>query len=137
MAGNTKLVGFLSDNRLRLERWGGMATVQLDARAVESLRSACFNQLPQRPPVSGAEHLPDFRAQYDSSVGRVHVDLSPDAASNLAKLLDNLVVSTEWPVDITQPSLVEMVEIVKLLQEAVQAHVDFHTYKDEPGVEDG
>lgn len=127
MAGNTKFVGFLNDNRVQLERWGVRAIVPLDPGAIESLRAACFNELPQRPSQQGAEHLADFRADYDSSVGRVRVNLSVDAAGYLSDLLDVLVKGDVQAMSKVRPW-------AELLHAAVQAHKDFHTYEDEPGV---
>jgi len=128
MPGNTKLVGFLNGNRVQLERWGARTVVQLDEQAVGALRSACFNELPQRPVQDGTAHLDDFRADYDSTVGRVHVDLSPRAATALANFLD-VLVEKKWS------SQEEMLPYAKKLRASVQAHEDFINAEGEPGVE--
>jgi hypothetical protein len=123
MAGNTRFVGFLMDNRIQLERWGTRAIVQLNAEAIEALRAACFSKLPKTPAQGSSDHLNDFKAKYDEGVGRVHVDLSPSAAAYLGDLLTSLAVSDAREI----PWAAE-------LRTAVHAHRDFHDVKDEPGV---
>jgi hypothetical protein len=125
MAGNTKLVGFLNDNRVQLERWGVRTIVPLDGSSVESLRAACINDLPRRPVQPSAENN-DFRAAYDSALGRISIVLSVDAAAYLSDLLDVLVKDNVQAMTKVRPW-------VEALHAAVQAHKDFHTYEDEPG----
>lgn len=130
MAGNTKLVGFLSDNRIQLERWGTSATIQLDDESVQAIRRACFEQLPQRPTQSSSDHLDDFGVRYDSGVGRIQLELSTDAASLLADLLDVVMNKTQAGEEerrTVQP-------YVDAIRKAVQAHKDFHD-RCEPGVQ--
>lgn len=123
MAGNTKFIGFLSDNRIQLERWGVKAIVQLDASAIEVLRATCFSKLPKTPIQESSCHLDDFGAKYNEGVGRVYVDLSPRAAAYLGDILASLAVSDAREL----PWAAE-------LRAAVQAHRDFHNAEGEPGV---
>lgn len=129
MSGNTKLVGFLNDNRVQLERWGVRAVVQLDPQSVDLLRAACFNDLPGHPIQKRTENLAAFRSVYDAATGRIHIYLSV----NVAKCLGDLLVNLAKEGTHTSPEISVWAEN---LLKAVQDYKDTLSRKDEPGVSD-
>lgn len=122
MSGNTKFTGFLSGNRVQLERWGVQVVVQLDPGAVEALRKACFYDLPGNIAQRGTTFPTDFRAVYDADEQRVHVDLSPEAAAFLGNLL----------VDVNKSA--PQVQPVLQWSEDLKSAVQLHEASSEPGV---
>jgi len=126
MAGNTKFMGFTPDGKVQLERWKGKAIVDVSPESLSALRTACYQELPKQPDQRRRDDLDEFNAHYDDNVGRVVVDMDPEAAKYLASQLAFFRDS----------EVVERVEPwVHSLNEAVQAHHDYHNKEGEPGVE--
>jgi len=126
MAGNTKLVGFLDNHRIQLERWGVKVAVSLDTGSAEAIRTACFYELPKKPNQRPSTHLESFVCAYDQDRGRVGLNLDPETASYLADLLEVLVKNDVNAMDKVRPW-------IEKLRGSVQAHTDYHSGKDEPG----
>lgn len=123
MAGNTKLIGFSNDGELVLERWGKRAKVSVSEPSLTAVRHACSNALPSKPNVP-------FRTcssavGYDSTYGRVSVELSPEFAKKLCDYIDK---GPGWKEEL---KLDDMAEGIK---EALEEHRNY-TNTDEPGVE--
>lgn len=126
MAGNTKLIGFLPNNRIQLERWGTTVGVALSVDSIDALRLALQRDLPQKPHQGRAGHLDEFASRYDEGVGRASLSLSIDTAAYLADLLDVMVKGNVQAMDKVRPW-------IEGLHAIVQAHADFHN-TNEPGV---
>jgi hypothetical protein len=127
MAGNTKFIGFLSDNRIQLERWGSKVLVLLSPESIDSLRVAVQRDLPPKPYQGRADHLSDMKVEYDTSVGRAVANMDIATAAYLSDLLEVMVKNDVQAMDKVKPWVEE-------LRAVVQAHADFHNTK-EPGVD--
>ena len=133
MAGNTKLVGFGprvegKPGIIHLARWNGEATVPISEESLENIRSACYNDLPKQPQQGKRDDLSNFRVHYDESVGRVHVDTSPQIAETLALLFEDCIKND---VPLNHGMLREWVHSLK---DAAQAHESYHNLQGEPGI---
>jgi len=133
MAGNTKLVGFGPRKKgvpgvIHLSRWDGRTTVTVSEESLESLREACYKDLPQQPQQGKRDDLDDFRVQYDESVGRIHMDMVPMHAEALSLLLQDCL---ENDVPLNHEILGSWIHSLK---DAIQAHEDYHNKNGEPGI---
>ena len=141
MAGNTKLIGFGSNGVVELERWGGKAKVVVSKESLETLRAACYQQLPKAPKQNGEGSQDDFNVAYDSSVGRVRLDLDTVTAGELAAFLQFGLEEFQGCDSGTGESLGGVKKLnervpswIRDLKETVQAHEDYLNTEDEPGV---
>lgn len=120
MAGNTKLMGFGSDNKVTLKRWGKEATAVLSEDSWERLLYICKRMLPTEPKkIPRNDNL--FHVRYDESTGRIGVVMGLDSARELYKLLSS------------ERAEVEMIPWAQDIDGAIRAHHDYHNL-DEPGV---
>jgi hypothetical protein len=130
MAGNTKLIGFATESKVVLQRWGKKVTVQLTPSSVDALLEACRNELPKNP-VGQASSLLDFRAEYHESTGTIELRLSSGVAKKISAALHDASVSRLSPPE--DPD--EMEGWSARLKELVTEHEEYLNTKDEPGVE--
>ncbi len=121
MAGNTKLIGFTPSGDVQLERWGEVATVVVSQDSLRSLREACFDDLPKRPP-RREEHLSGVAVSYSKQLGIINMEMAPDQATELMGILTTCEVKP-FPT------------VVARLEKCVKEHLDY-TDIGEPGVED-
>jgi hypothetical protein len=142
MAGNTKLIGFGANGVVELERWGGKTKAVVSKESLETLRSACYQQLPKSPTQKPGEGRDDFNVAYNSSVGRIGVDLDTVTAGELASFLQFALEEFQGCDDGTGEALGGIRKLnervptwISDLKDAVQAHEDYLNTDDEPGVD--
>lgn len=137
MAGNTKLIGFGARNPgkpgvIQLERWKGKVNVTISEASLESIRKACYEDLPEESTQRGRGDLEDFHLYYDEDVGRVIISILPSEAQKLSEVLNSH--SEQW---VDTPEIVEKVGFwVSELERGAQDHIDYHNAEGEPGVKD-
>jgi hypothetical protein len=132
MKGNTKLIGFgiqprrdgskLNDEIIVLGRWEKKVSVILPKESVDSIRKACSEDLPIKPPER--RQRPGSFAEFLGDTGFVHATLEPDVALKVGKTLVALTGE-------------ENSELRQLGDKLVDAHADYVAYNDpkgEPGV---
>ena len=84
MAFNTHVQGFTFDGKaVMLERWSGVARVELPPEAIGQLKRACHEQLPKQATAPLAFN--HFEAVYDHQRRMVMAEMTPDTADWLAK----------------------------------------------------
>ena len=121
MSGNTKLMGFGSDNKITLKRWGKLAHVVVSEGSWESMRYACSRKLPAAPKKQATREGRQFVVSYDELTGRVSVDMDLDTTRELYNLINT------GAVDQAMRAWADSLDI------AIGAHHDYHNL-DEPGV---
>lgn len=121
MAGNTKLMGFGSDNKVTLSRWGKKTITTISQESWERMLYVCKRMLPTEPRRQTVRDSTWFAVRYDEVNGTVTVDMGLDSARWLYKLISGGVVDEElrnW---------------AQAIDAAIRAHHDYHNL-DEPGV---
>lgn len=132
MAGNTKFMGFSPDGMVKLTRWGGEAMIEISKESVASLRIACFDGLPKKPPLHTVVSKP-LRINYDETTGAVVMVLDPFDAE---KIMSVLVGADAEGEQIYKTATIEVAKAAsEKIKDAVQAHHDFINTDGEPGVE--
>ena len=129
MAGNTKFLGFGTDNQITLERWGKKATAELPGPAIEVLRDLCYHKLPVRPP----QQVPRSEISYNDRLGQVELHMTPKQALILASAIGGEVPSHEE----FMKEFALLASWEEELREAVREHERYISTQDEPGVPEG
>lgn len=125
MAGNTKLMGFSPDGLLVFQRWGMKSAITVSKESLEAIRHACIHVLPAECPQKEWT-LGDITVNYREDYGRIVIEMSPDAADELAELLHSLK-----PDGVLEGDLFRLPEAI---DEQRQVHEDYIDEK-EPWVE--
>jgi hypothetical protein len=125
MSGNTKLLGFLPNNQVQLERWGVKASVDICNDCTTQLKELCIS-LPKKPNQKISPSKMEFKSEYEDSSGRILVSMTPDCTRYLADLLDVLVKSDVRAMDKVRPW-------VEDLEKSIAEHTLYHDTS-EPGV---
>ena len=131
MAGNTKLMGFLKDNRIQLERWGVTEIVTLPESATRAIREACFQKLPRTAPSFIKE--PGWnRAEYDKPTGTGVLCCTIETVGKLLTYLKAHVVEVDVDQTLTRQ---EHQFWISELEELLEEHRQYNDRANEPGIE--
>lgn len=131
MAGNTKLMGFTPDGKVQLERWGTKITIFVSPDSLDSIRRACYTELPKKPSQKERDGFDECSIHYDEYVGRVHMVLDIESAAGLADALDR-GCSPLGSDDVHE----KVSNWASRLRSSVKTHHDYHNTEGEPGVAD-
>jgi hypothetical protein len=128
MAGNTKFMGFGSENRVTLERWGKSVTRELPGPAIEVLREMCHSGLPLRAPPR-KESLSNI--SYNERFGTVDLELDVVRAEKILVALELADVVIEDSND------ADYLDWLAGIRAALREHDAFVDATSEPGVPEG
>lgn len=142
MAGNTKFMGFgvseegSSTGLVHLERWGGKTSVPVSADSLNSLRKACYQDLPKAPPKEGKGVWTDFNAAFDDTglSDGIDVKLSATGAALLREVLDAATIYAGSS-SLSETELSFVKDSLSILDKAISERDRCFNSLDEPGVD--